>query len=201
MNCYLQPKRKLIRSLCSNRIPGQLVIQMTDRCNARCPQCGMRVTESFARTSLDAGLIRRLIDAAAENNFQAVSFTGGEPLLFKDRLIDLIRYAGQAGIPYIRTGTNGFVFQNPERPDFERRVCGLAEALADTPLRNFWISIDSCFDPVHEHMRGFKGIIRGIEKALPIFHARGVYPSANLGINRNSNFFTFNFHGCADPSV
>jgi hypothetical protein len=27
--------------------------------------------------------------------------------------------------------------------------------------------------------------VRGIEKALPIFHAHGIYPSANLGINRN----------------
>jgi MoaA/NifB/PqqE/SkfB family radical SAM enzyme len=185
MNCYLQRKRKLIRALCSNRIPGQLVIQMTDRCNACCPQCGMRVTESFARTSLDAGLIRRLIDAAAENNFQAVSFTGGEPLLYSDDLVKLIRHAGDAGIPYIRTGTNGYIFRNPRRPGFRKRVYGLAEALADTPLRNFWISLDSSFDAVHEQMRGFKGVVEGIEKALPIFHELGIYPSVNLGINRN----------------
>jgi hypothetical protein len=34
-------------------------------------------------------------------------------------------------------------------------------------------------------MRGFPGLIKGIEKALPIFHEHGIYPSANLGINRN----------------
>jgi hypothetical protein len=34
-------------------------------------------------------------------------------------------------------------------------------------------------------MRGFKSVMRGIEKALPIFHDVGLYPSANLGINRN----------------
>jgi hypothetical protein len=34
-------------------------------------------------------------------------------------------------------------------------------------------------------MRGLPGVISGIEKALPIFHEHGIYPSANLGINRN----------------
>lgn len=34
-------------------------------------------------------------------------------------------------------------------------------------------------------MRGFDGVVRGIEKALPIFHDQGLYPSVNLGLNRN----------------
>jgi hypothetical protein len=34
-------------------------------------------------------------------------------------------------------------------------------------------------------MRGLPGVIRGVEKALPIFAERGLYLSANLGINRN----------------
>ena len=178
----------LIRSLSKltrNRIPGQLVIQMTDRCNAMCPQCGMRVTERFKRTTLSMDRIKGILDAAAAQSFQAVSFTGGEPLLNLEDLACLIRYAGKAGIPYIRTGTNGFVFQDPENPNFESRVGKIAETLADTPLRNFWISIDSYQDEIHEKMRGFSGVLRGIEKALPIFHSMGLYPSANLGITRN----------------
>ena len=34
-------------------------------------------------------------------------------------------------------------------------------------------------------MRGFPGVVAGIEKALPIFHKAGIYPAVNLGINRN----------------
>ena len=168
-----------------NRVPGQLIIQMTDRCNATCPQCGMRATEKFRRTTLNTDHIKRLIDAAAEQSFQAISFTGGEPLLYQKELMNLIQYAGQAGIPYIRTGTNGFVFSNPHKPDFKRRVRSLARSLAKTPVRNFWISIDSYEDGIHEEMRGLKGVMRGMEKALPVFHDMGLYPSANLGINRN----------------
>jgi hypothetical protein len=34
-------------------------------------------------------------------------------------------------------------------------------------------------------MRGLPGVVDAIERALPIFHECGVYPSANLGISRN----------------
>lgn len=167
------------------RVPGQLVIQMTDQCNARCPQCGMRVTEKFKRSTLRPDDIKRMLDAAAQRNFQSVSFTGGEPMLHINMLCDLIRHAGRIGIPFIRTGTNGFVFSHPEKNNFKSRIERLAEKLAQTPIRNFWISIDSAEAKTHEKMRGFKNLIRGIETALPIFHSRGLYPSANLGINRN----------------
>jgi MoaA/NifB/PqqE/SkfB family radical SAM enzyme len=126
-----------------------------------------------------------MIDAAARQGVQAISFTGGEPLLDSPRLAKLIRHAGQAGIEYIRTGTNGFLFAHPEKSGFEARVGRLVERLADTPLRNFWISIDSAVDENHERMRGFPGVIEGIARALPMFHRAGIYPAANLGINRN----------------
>ena len=174
-----------IRHVWRNRIPGQLIIQTTDACNARCPQCGMRVTEGFKRSRLSLDTIQRAIAAAAEKGFQAISFTGGEPLLFLDDLIEMMRYAGHAGIPYIRTGTNGFVFMGSDKKGFNSRIERIAHALADTSIRNFWISIDSSVPEVHEAMRGLPGVIDGIHKALPIFHACGIYPSANLGINRN----------------
>jgi MoaA/NifB/PqqE/SkfB family radical SAM enzyme len=145
----------------------------------------MRVTEAFHRSRLPLDDVKRILDAAAERGVEVVSFTGGEPLLFPDELVQLIEYAGNAGIKYIRTGTNGFMFANSGASGFESRVRKLAESLAATPLRNFWISVDSAVPWIHEEMRGFPGLVAGIEKALPIFHECGVYPSANLGINRN----------------
>jgi MoaA/NifB/PqqE/SkfB family radical SAM enzyme len=119
------------------------------------------------------------------NGVKALSLTGGEPLLFLDEVAGLIDYAGKAGIDYIRTGTNGFMFRNSRQPGFASKVNRIAEKLAGTPLRNLWISIDSAIPSVHEKMRGFSGVIEGIERALPVFHEHGLYPSANLGINRN----------------
>jgi hypothetical protein len=115
----------------------QLVIQLTDRCNGLCPQCGMRATETFSRSSLMIDDVKRIIDAAAARGFSVLSFTG-------------------------------------------------------VPLRNLWISIDSAEASVHEGMWGFPGVIEGIQKAQPMFHERGIYPTANLGINRNMGG---RFHG------
>jgi hypothetical protein len=75
---------------------------------------------------------------------------------------------------------------NSESPDFERRAAAVAERLARTKLYTFWISVDSAVPEVHEKMRGLPGVVRGIEKALPVFHEHGIYPSANLGINWNT---------------
>lgn len=167
------------------RVPGQVVVQYTDRCNARCPQCDMRVQNKFERQSLDRETAIRVIDTAAEKGIAAISFTGGEPFMHQDDILALIRHAGEAGIEFIRTGTNGFMFLGSDKPSFEPRVHKLAEALAATKIYTFWISIDSVEPEVHEQMRGLPGVVRGIEKALPIFRQYGIYPSANLGINRN----------------
>ncbi len=176
---------KILENIIEKKAPGQLVIQLTDRCNACCPQCGMRVTEKFPRSSLSPDEVRKIIDAAAEKGFRALSFTGGEPMLMADELAGLIRHAGAAGIPFIRTGTNGFFFSGSHEKGFEKKISRIAENLADTPLRNFWISLDSALPEVHERMRGFPGLVSGMEKALPIFHDHGIRPSVNLGINRN----------------
>lgn len=175
-----------LRTLAKGRIPGQVVLQYTDRCNASCVQCGMRASNPMSRATMDPDAVRRSIDAMAAQGVQALSFTGGEPLLCLDEIAPLMRYAGAAGIPFIRTGTNGYVFRGAERPDFTARMERLAATLAETPLNTFWISLDSAVPELHERNRGFPGIVAGIQKALPIFHSHGLYPSANLGLNRHT---------------
>jgi MoaA/NifB/PqqE/SkfB family radical SAM enzyme len=145
----------------------------------------MRVGQPFARSSLSDAQVRRILDAAAENGVAAVSFTGGEPMLLFREVAGWIEHAAKNGIAYIRTGTNGFFFRDFEKPGFGEKIDAIAGRLAATGLRNFWVSLDSCIPEVHEEMRGFAGVVEGIRRALPIFHARGIYPAANLGINRN----------------
>lgn len=173
-----------ISSLLKGRMLPQVVIQFTDHCQALCPQCGMRATEKFKRSRISVDQGRQLIDHAAAQGVQFLSFTGGEPLLFGNDLLELIDYAGKAGITYTRTGTNGYLFRYNGQSDFLDTINRLAEKMARTKLYTFWISIDSAVAEVHENMRGMKGLFTGIEKALPVFHSHGIYPSVNLGINR-----------------
>ena len=177
---------KNVLPILKGRIPGQVIIQYTDSCNALCPQCSMRKTEAYDRSKLPEEELYKIIDSAAKQKIQALSFTGGEPFIYKEKLLNLIQYASRRNIPYIRTGTNGFMFKDWESSNFKDKIHHLAEKLSNTNLRNFWISIDSAEAETHEQMRGLKGVIKGIEKALPIFHQYGIYPAANLGINKNT---------------
>lgn len=179
-------KIKTIKAFFSGITPGQVIIQYTDRCNATCPQCDMRINlTTKKRHKLKPEIIKKIIDTSAEKNIKAISFTGGEPFLYFEELLEAIKYAEEKGIEYIRTGTNGFLFKEYWDKNFEKNIEEIASKMADTKLRNFWISIDSYVPELHEKMRGLKGVIAGIEKALPIFHKYGIYPSANLGINKN----------------
>ncbi|MBI5894652.1 MAG: hypothetical protein HZB24_01095 [Desulfobacterales bacterium] len=45
---------RTIGRLARNRIPPQLVVQITNRCNACCPQCGMRRGAEIARRARNA---------------------------------------------------------------------------------------------------------------------------------------------------
>jgi hypothetical protein len=166
-------------------IPGQLVIQTTNHCKGACPQCGMRKSAAIERCSLTAEIIQKTVNQCAENGFEAVSFTGGEPFVNMDKLFSALDYAGEAKIRYLRTGTNGFMLApNGKSADIEQ-ITLFTQRLSVTKVRNFWISIDSADTQMHETMRGLPGVVEGIQKALPIFHSYGLYPAANLGINRN----------------
>ncbi len=191
----------------AGRIPGQLVIQYTDKCNAACVQCGMRRSNVFPRATMEPDAVKRLIDAAAAKGMKSISFTGGEPLLCLDEVAPLMRYAGEAGIPYVRTGTNGYIFKGWEKPDFKDRILRLVETLAGTPANTFWISMDSADPVAHERNRGFEGIVEGMRLALPLFHDAGLYPAANLGVNRltggDGEYALPHYHGPAttDPDA
>lgn len=96
----------------------------------------MRITAKIPRSRVTRAEIYRILDAAGDSDVQAVSFTGGEPFLFQEDLIQFIEYTGRVCIPYIRAGTNGFIFRNSDRADFYDRIKVLADRLAATCLRN-----------------------------------------------------------------
>jgi hypothetical protein len=179
------PKLRDFRALLFGALPGQAVIQITNYCNASCPQCGMKKEASIPRSRLHEFEVKKILDQCAKQGIDAVSLTGGEPFINPAAVLELLDYGARRGIRYLRSGTNGYMFAPGGKPAETGALCRFAQALSATGIRNFWISLDSADTQTHEAMRGLPGVVEGIRRALPLFHAQGLYPAANLGINRH----------------
>ena len=178
----------LAKEFLKGGLPGQVIVQVTTACEAECQQCAYGRAGS-AKKTLTEEKVLEIIDAAARNRFQVISFTGGEPFLLYRRLLRYIQRAGEAGIKFTRTGTNAGFLQRPFRKfgkthAFLDAVSRIADDIAATPLRNLWISVDSADVPTHEANRNLKGVVGAISLSISIFAERNVYPAINLGINR-----------------
>jgi MoaA/NifB/PqqE/SkfB family radical SAM enzyme len=145
----------------------------------------MRKTAGIKRQKLSESRVKDIINQCVLNGIDAVSLTGGEPFIEIPETMELLDYARQRGIIYLRSGTNGYMFTHEGQAAGIEKIDSFVKTLAASGIRNFWISMDSADTQTHEAMRGLPGVIGGIEKALPLFHARGLYPAVNLGINRN----------------
>ncbi len=185
---FSQDILRLAKEFLKGGLPGQVIVQVTTACEAECQQCayGRAV---FPRKTLPEEKVFEIIDAAARNGFQAISFTGGEPFLLYRRLLRYIQRAGEAGIKFTRTGTNAGFLQRAfkkfgKSQAFLDAVSRIADDIASTSLRNLWISVDSADVPTHEQNRNLKGVVDAIALSLPIFSQRGIFPAINLGINR-----------------
>ncbi|MDR0602316.1 MAG: radical SAM protein [Treponema sp.] len=179
------PKLRDLGTIFLGGSPGQVVIQITNYCNASCPQCGMRKSTAMERFHLHESRVKYILDQCARNRINAVSLTGGEPFINMAAILDFLDYGTRLGIRYLRSGTNGYMLAPGGKAAEAEDINRFAKTLSRTGIRNFWISLDSADTQTHEIMRGLPGVIEGIRRALPFFHAQGLYPAANLGINRN----------------
>ncbi|MEI6726143.1 MAG: radical SAM protein [Actinomycetes bacterium] len=171
-------------ALLIGKVPRQVVVQITDRCNAGCPHCSMRAGVSRRRSTMPIDTALSVIDHAARSGVRTISFTGGEPLLDVRQLTRYVRFAREAGIRSTRTGTNGFMFANSDSRQVTSEAGRLADSLLTAGLRDLWINLDSADPATHERMRGLPGVSAGIERALPVFHDAGMYPAVDLGLTR-----------------
>lgn len=87
--------------------PMNITIEPTNACNLGCPVCETGDgTLGRATGHMALGEFRRIIDMVGAHTNTLMFYFMGEPFLNKDAY-DMIRYAKDAGIPFIDTCTNG----------------------------------------------------------------------------------------------
>ncbi|TFH90257.1 radical SAM protein [Vibrio ouci] len=98
-----------------------LVVEYTNRCNARCSMCyqyaSPKGSEVSGRRTLRLGAIKKVIEGASELAPLTKHFllTGGEPLLSLSRCVALFEHARHHGYPTISVTTNGFWGRDEEQ--------------------------------------------------------------------------------------
>lgn len=93
--------------------PKTLCIMPTFQCTAQCADCGT-FSSPYEHTSVDLESILSAIKQAKQLDFANVVFTGGEPTLKWDILLESIAYAHSLGLP-TRIVTNAFWARSLEK--------------------------------------------------------------------------------------
>ena len=85
----------------------RLAIALGDRCTASCDMCCFECSPK-GEQQLETGLIKDVMEQASNiQEMTGVGFTGGEPFLFFDQLLESSRYAHELGLN-VQVNTNGF---------------------------------------------------------------------------------------------
>ncbi len=93
-------------------LPAVLMVEPTNRCNLRCPECHTgsgKIGRPPARLPLH--LFRNLIDQVGDRLAYLLLFNQGEPYLHP-QFLHFVEYAKRTGM-YVTTSTNGHFFHEP----------------------------------------------------------------------------------------
>ena len=120
------------------------IIEVTARCNLRCPVCFAGVTDICVPDS-DADKIEQILKNVREKaGVCPIQLSGGEPTL-RDDLPEIIRRARALGFDHIQINTNGLRIAE----DF-----AYAKSLREAGVTDFFLQFDGVDDDVYRKIRG-----------------------------------------------
>ena len=90
--------------------PDEIIFALTDDCNLACSHC----TVSRNSKVLDIDLIKQFIDMCKEFEVERIGFSGGEPFLVPDILVEAVRYVRDSNLFFDRIMTNGVWYKSSD---------------------------------------------------------------------------------------
>ncbi len=131
--------------------PGIVNIDITNRCNLRCPICFANANALGYVFELDYEHVAAMLELLKELrpvSPPAIQFSGGEPTIHRD-FLKMIRKARELGFPQIQVATNGV-----KLADFQ-----FTQALVDAGLHTVYLQFDGFKEEVYETARGMKDLL------------------------------------------
>lgn len=151
-------------------------IEVTYRCNMRCPVCFMSAGEPVAEPSFEELCARIRIMKDNEYEGATIQITGGEPTVRED-LFDIVRFARSVGFGVVELNTNGIVLA---------RDRAYVRALKEAGCSNVYLQFDGVTADVTQALRG-AGVHEAKLQALENCRAEGLpvvlAPAVVRGVN------------------
>lgn len=85
----------------------------TYKCNCECEMCGLNCSPSRTE-KMTLQEAKSYVDASFDNDIYSFGITGGEPLLYKDEVFEILRYASNKGARRMTLTTNCFWAESME---------------------------------------------------------------------------------------
>jgi hypothetical protein len=129
----------------SNNEPCLAVIDITNRCNFKCPVCFAEAKGEGDHYVLDLDVIRIMLQALLDRPVpcRSVQFSGGEPTVHPD-FPAILRMTRDMGFTHIQVATNGSRFVDPD----------YAKLCEESGLHTLYLQFDGMTDEVYLKMRG-----------------------------------------------
>lgn len=178
-------KREVEDAIANEYIPEKLryiLLKTTNYCNSDCEYCTHAINRipREEKYSIPNEVIMKTIEDAAKLGVDAISISGGEPLLRHD-ITEIIKKTVECGIVPVLL-TNGLLLDEKW------------QSLGSAGLRYIIISVDSITPEIYEKQRGadFNKALKGIEAALKLreqFEGTEIHVSAVLTKDNQDDFF------------
>jgi MoaA/NifB/PqqE/SkfB family radical SAM enzyme len=143
------------------------LLRLTMACNEKCPFCNVPV-EDYPRPTPPEEDVMRELEEFIQSGERTLTISGGEPTLYKKRLLPIVRRARQAGVPFVELQTNAVLIDEE-----------YARELAEAGLTSAFVSLLSHEAKLHDQLAGlddaFQPCLRGIDALV----ASGVMVTLN----------------------
>ena len=140
----------------SDRTKG--LLRLTMACNERCPFCNVPF-EDYEVVTPPAEEIAAQLEAFVASGERTLTISGGEPTLYRKRLVALIAEARARGVPFVELQTNAVLIDE-----------GYAAELREAGLTSAFVSLLSDVPALHDELAGLPGAfdpcLRGIDALL-----------------------------------
>lgn len=141
--------------------PFELQVTLTERCNHACNYC-FKSCDTSTEKELSFETVKDVIDQAAEMGVQEITFSGGEPTLYKG-LIQLVSHAVEKGI-YVKISTNATTLDKT-----------YIEQLKAAGAEYIHLSLPAITEKAYDAITGTLDHLKKVKEAISLLKEAGFY--------------------------